>query len=122
MPSMVVLVLDDVDRLQDVIRAWHQAGATGVTILESCGAMRILVHGGTRDDVPLFPGLRDLLAQTEVRHRTLFTIVGDAVGAEAVFDATEAVIGPLSAPHSGIIFALPVLAARGIEPRAEREN
>jgi hypothetical protein len=110
---MILMVLNDTDKLESVMRAWQAAGAGGVTILESSGAARLLGHLGARDDLPLFPGLRSLMAHQEVHHRTLFTIVGAAVDVEAFFDATEAVVGPLDGPHTGIIWALPVIAARG---------
>jgi hypothetical protein len=113
---MIILVLDDVDRLPDVMRAWKAAGAQGITVLESSGVARIVGrHGGARDDLPVFPSLSAMLSHQEEHHRTLFTIVGDDVDTDAFFDATEAVTGSLSAPHTGIIVALPVLAGRGYQ-------
>lgn len=113
MPTMVVLVLDNVDRLEDVLTAWWEAGAPGVTILESSGAARYLERHGVRDDVPLFPSLSSLLGHREIHHRTLFAVVPDGFAIDKLFDATEAVLGPLEQPESGILFALPVLKARG---------
>lgn len=114
MSLMVIMVLDDIDKLEDVLFAWREAGSGGVTILESTGAARFLANQGARDDLPLFPGLRSLFARQEVHHRTLFTILGDHVDVEAFFDATEAVVGKFADPHTGVIFALPVITARGI--------
>jgi hypothetical protein len=115
MPALVILVLTDVNRLYDVTVAWHTAGSTGITILESSGAARLLTHLGARDDLPLFPSVARLLAHQEQHHRMLMTVLSDDVDLEAFFDATEAVIGPLDSHHSGIIFALPVLAVRGLD-------
>lgn len=114
MAKMVILVLDNVDKLEDVLYAWRLAGAGGITILESSGAARLLAQFGARDDMPMFPGLRSLLARQEVHHRTLFTVLKDDVDLEAFFDATEEAIGSFEASHTGIIFALPVLDARGL--------
>ncbi len=114
MAKLVILVLDNVDKLEDVLYTWRLAGCGGVTILESSGAARLLAHAGARDDMPMFPGLRSLLTRQEVHHRTLFTVIGDDVDLEAFFDATEAVIGPFEESHTGVIFALPVLSARGL--------
>lgn len=113
MPTMVVLVLNDVDRLEDVLTAWWEAGVPGVTILESSGAARYLARHGARDDLPLFPSLISLLAHSEVHHRTLFAVVPDGFAVDRLFDATEAVLGSLAQHGNGIIFALPVLQARG---------
>lgn len=110
------MVLDDVDKLPAVLEAWHQQGAGGVTVIESSGMARLAAEFA-RDDFPLFPGLRHLLQEREVHHRTLFTVLADGADLEAFFDATEAVVGPLDAPDSGIILALPVVAARGLARR-----
>ncbi len=114
MSTMVILVLDDVDKLEDVLVAWRKAGSGGVTILESTGAARLLARAGARDDMPMFPGLRNLLTRQEEHHRVLFTTLRSDVDIEAFFDATEAVVGDLERPHTGVIFALPVISARGI--------
>ncbi len=113
MSTMVILVLDNVDRLEDVLTAWWEAGAPGITILESSGAARYLARHGARDDLPIFPSLSSMLAHREIHHRTLFAVLPDGYTIERLFDATEAVLGPLDQPHSGIMFALPVLHARG---------
>jgi hypothetical protein len=113
MPNLVILVLDDVNKLLDVLAAWHALGASGATILESSGLARVTEHSG-RDDMPLFPGLRDLLRDREVHHRTLFTVVDDTMDLDAFFDATERVVGKLDAHGSGIMLALPVAKVRGL--------
>jgi hypothetical protein len=110
---MVILVLDNVDKLDDVLVAWWDAGAPGITILESSGAARRLSHAGQRDDLPIFPSLGDFFAHGEIHHRTLFTVLPDNVAVERLFDATERVLGRLDQHNTGIIFALPVLTARG---------
>ncbi len=113
MPKMILMVLDDLDKLEIALETWHSLGASGVTVVESSGLARLTAAFG-RDDLPLFPRLDDLLEDREVHHRTLFTVVGDEVDMEAFFDATEAAIGRMDTPGSGILLALPVLSARGL--------
>ncbi len=84
MPTMVILVLDDVDRLEDVLAAWRKAGAPGVTILESSGAARYFGHQGARDDLPHLSEPGSLLAHQEIHHRTLFTVLPDGLRDRAV--------------------------------------
>ncbi len=114
MPTMVILILENVDRLEDVLTAWWEAGAPGITILESSGAARYLAKQGVRDDLPIFPSLSTLLGHQEIHHRTLFAVVPDGFAIDKLFDLTEAVLGPLEQPHTGIMFAVPVLQARGL--------
>jgi nitrogen regulatory protein P-II 1 len=113
MPTMVILVLDNVDRLEEVLTAWWDAGASGITILESSGAARYFARRGVREDVPIFPGLVNFPGHREIQHRTPFTVLPDGLAIEKLFDVTDAVLGPLAQPHNGIMFALPVLHARG---------
>lgn len=113
MPTMVVLVLDNVDRLEDVLAAWWEAGAPGITILESSGVARYFARHGVPDDLPIFPSLSSFMAHRETHHRTLFAVLPDGFVVERLFDATEAVLGSLSQPDNGIMFALPILHARG---------
>ena len=56
MPTMVILVLDNVEKLDDVLTAWWDAGAPGITILESVGAARHLSpHTAPATTCPSFP-------------------------------------------------------------------
>ena len=116
MSRMIIMVLDDPDKLTDVMRVWQHQGASGITILESSGLGRALLAAGgmicrfSRGCAIFFRPAR----RTIVR---CLPVVGDEVDVEAFFTATEEVVGPLDAPNSGLIVALPVLAARGIMQR-----
>jgi len=92
---------------------WEGAGVTGVTILESTGLNR--VRQGIRDDFPLMPSLRSLLAGGETHHRTLFSVVEDEAVLERAIEATRRVVGDLSQPHTGLLFVVPVSQVLGLE-------
>jgi hypothetical protein len=113
MTHLVVLVLDNLEQCSSVLDAWEEAGAGGVTILESTGLQR--VRGELRDDLPLIPSLRDLLGSREMHHRTLFAVVPDEETVERMAAATEAVVGELSRPHTGLFFAVPVSKVLGMD-------
>ena len=119
MATLVIMVLDDVEKLEDVMHVWRRAGAGGVTILASSGAGRLTGAVGSREDFPLLPSLRTVMAAQEVLHRTLFTVLEDDVDVEAFFDATEQVVGRFDGPFTGVIMAVPVLSVRGANRRPE---
>ncbi|MDQ4076107.1 MAG: hypothetical protein M3220_07650 [Chloroflexota bacterium] len=110
--NLVCLVLDDESKLDDVLAAWEQVGIPGATILGSTGLARR--RGYLRDDVPLFPSLSTLLQSRQEHNITIFTIVDKAVNAQRLLAATEAIIGDLSDPHTGIFFVAPLALAKGI--------
>lgn len=105
--SLLVLVLDDPNKLTEVLAAWEEAGVPGVTVLESTGFAR-LRQRLRQDDLPLLPSLRTLFQAEEVQHNTLFSIVDDEAVIERTIAATQRIVGDLSQPNTGILFVLPV--------------
>lgn len=117
----IVFVLDDPALLTDVLEAWSDAGVKGITITESTGVHRVRGRAGTHD-APLMLGLSRLLRTDQVGHLTLFAVVEEMAVAERVKEATEAVVGDLSRPNTGILFALPVAAAWGLAKQRPGEG
>ncbi|GIV96510.1 MAG: hypothetical protein KatS3mg057_1167 [Herpetosiphonaceae bacterium] len=114
---LVILVLDNPELVREVLDAWNEAGAPGATVVHSIGMGRI--ERGLRDDVPLFPSLKDMLEQDELHHRTLFTVVeGDDI-INKIVEATETIVGDLNRPNTGILFTVPVDFARGVRRRQQ---
>ncbi|MEW5830632.1 MAG: hypothetical protein AB1846_17205 [Chloroflexota bacterium] len=111
---LILFVLDNPDKLEDLLNAWEEAGAGGATVLVSTGMNRMLNHG-FRDDIPLMPGLDDFYKRIEDYHRTLFTIVKDDATLQKVVDATQGVVGDLNAPNTGILVVLPTAQVYGLE-------
>ncbi len=106
MAQVLVLVLDKEEATADVMKAWRKAGAPGITLLDSTGPGRLTSM--LRDDLPLMPTLHDLLVSEEAHHRTLFTVLPDEETVQRVIEATVAVVGDFSQPHTGLLFSLPV--------------
>ena len=114
MSKMVMLVMADESKTIPTLEAWARVGVTGATILESSGIGRQLAE---HDDLPLIPSIRAVLRTQEHTHRTIFSVVPDTFSIADLIRATEAIIGPLADPHTGILVVLPVLEAYGL-----REN
>ena len=117
MTELIVLVLDDPDKTEEVLTAWLTVGISGVTILDSTGLNYELGKHGLRDDLPLFPSLGDLLRGREEPHRTLFSVVPDGFDVEALVAATENITGVLDQPDTGILFVVPVSRVWGLNRR-----
>jgi nitrogen regulatory protein P-II 1 len=108
---MMIMVLDDNTRLNEVLEAWTEAGIRGVTILESTGLNRIFRRGKAD---PVYAGFSQIFGGGRVGHNTLFAVVDDFGVAETAVAATEKVLGSLNEPDTGIIFAVPVAKAWGL--------
>ena len=119
---LLMMVLDDTSRLNEVLHAWDEAGVPGVTILESTGLARKLERHQARGALA---GFSSVFGSGRVGHNTLFAVINDIDRAAAVASRVEAILGDLNNPHTGILFVVPVLAAWGLgrvkEPTANEE-
>ena len=108
---LLIMVLDNSEKLNDVLHAWVAVGVPGVTILESTGLNRVLPrdHAGS-----MFAGFSQIFGTGRVGHNTLFAVIESLDVAETAVKATEAIIGPLANPHTGIVFTLPIAKTWGI--------
>ena len=106
----ILFVLDDPEKLQDVLEAWEKAGINGVTILESTGMHRVKRR--------LFP-MRYLpvVYEQEENHLTLMAVVENEPLIKACLRATENIIGSLEAPNTGIFAAWPLSIVEGIHKK-----
>ena len=111
---LILFVLDNPDKLEDLLNAWEEAGTGGATVLVSTGLNRML-NQGIRDDIPLMPGLDDFYKREEDYHRTLFTIVKDDAMLAKIVDATQSVIGSLNEPNTGILVVMPATQVYGLQ-------
>jgi len=108
---MLIMVLDDSSRRNEVLEAWINAGIKGVTILESTGVNRVLPRTGAS---PMYAGFSQIFGSGRVGHNTLFAVIDNLEIADAAVAATEGILGDLTKPHTGIIFALPVVKTWGL--------
>lgn len=113
MHQMVLLVLNNVEQCNPVLKAWEDAGVGGATIIHTTGMGR-LKRASLRDDFPLMPSLADFLGDAEVQHRTVFTIIDDDSLVDKIVAATEKVTGDLNNPHTGMLVVLPVTRVIGM--------
>jgi hypothetical protein len=116
MPQLVVMVINDVTHLEPLVDAWTAAGAPGITVLHSTGVARLkgALH---RDDVPLFPTLRDILEHDDLYHRTIFTVAEGDDLIDKLIAAAQAIVGDFDAANTGILFTLPVGRMLGLARR-----
>ncbi len=115
MPNLVVAIVLDVQMCHEVIRVWEEAGVHGATILDSVGMKHMKQRQAHRDDLPLMPSLRKMLETEEFNHRTIFSVVPDDFDIDPLIEKTEALVGDFDQPHTGFLFVVPVLKARGLK-------
>ncbi len=117
----VFLVLDDLKQETAIFDAWEAAGVTGITVIDSTGLGRMRQRAGLRDDAPLLPSLRSLMQTGGDHHRTFISIVDGDELVEGIIRATQAILGDMALPNTGILFVTPVTRVVGVPRRGHNE-
>ncbi|HOU40536.1 MAG TPA: hypothetical protein PK829_04650 [Promineifilum sp.] len=117
----VFLVLDNLEHESALLEGWENAGVTGITILDSTGLGRIRQRASLRDDMPLLPSLHALLHAKEERHRTFMSVVDGEEMVNGIIEATQAILGDMSLPNTGILFVMPVTRVVGVPRRGQTD-
>lgn len=112
---MIMFVLDNMSRLNEVLEVWEKAGIQGATIIESTGIHRI-----RRRLIPMryvIPTSGSI--SVEEGNYSLFVIVTSAEMVQACLQATEQIVGNLDQPHTGVFAAWPLTVLKGVPGELE---
>lgn len=105
---LMLFVLNREEYLEEILTGFLEIGISGATIIDSMGMGRILAY-----DIPIFAGLRGVLAGGRPHNKTIMSVLPDRETYEKAFELIEDVCGSLDDPGIGILFALPIVDARG---------
>lgn len=104
---MIFFVLNDPNRLNEILEAWEKVNVRGVTIVESTGMHRV-----RRQFIPM--RYISSLVNLEENHLTLFVIVKDDTQVQACVQAAEQVVGDLDNPDTGVLASWPLSLVKGV--------
>ena len=114
---MVLFVLDNPERLNDVLDAWDKIGVSGVTIIESTGINRL--RRAHQVGSPFMAGINRLMSGDQEMHYTLLTIVRSETRVQQCVNAAEAIVGDLSEPNTGVLATWPLDYVKGVLTEGE---
>ncbi len=112
--ELLVAVVHDEEKLDEVLAGYLELGITGATVVPSEGMARVLSQ-----DIPIFAGLQTLMARARPRNFTVFSVVRGAGKVEAAVELLQEVCGRLDEPATGIAFTLPLTRVEGLAPELE---
>jgi len=107
--KLLIAVINDTDRIEEVLTRFLEIGVSGATIIDSEGMGHVLSQ-----DPPAFAGLQSLLARSRPRNTTLFSAIPDDEMVERALAALEDVCGSFDDPATGVAFTVPLDRAIGI--------
>ncbi len=116
MNYVVMLVFEDIDKLDAILDALCRVGVGGATIIESTGLHR---RRSKKAHIPLRFNFEHLAPLMERGNCTLMTLVDESV-VESCVAAIEQVLGSLDQPNTGVLAAWPASIVRGLTKQSDR--
>lgn len=116
MPKLVVLITPLLQDAHSVADAWQQAGAPGVTFIESYGLGRLQKVAGDTEILPGTMSMLEILRNREETSLTLISLVRNDDMVDTLIDAAQNILGDLNRPDNGILFVVDVERAIGLRP------
>jgi len=110
--ELLVIILDDLDRLPGLLESLRKAGVPGFTLLDSVGGYRA---SNWLDEIGL-SGIKKMFGASELKRRAILAVV-ERDKIDAAIAAAEQAVGGFGRPNSGILFTLPVNHAIGLHKR-----
>lgn len=114
--EVLFLVLNDVDKLDDLLLALSKKGLKGATIITSAGMAKSVYDScvSNKTENIILNSLKILLSNNSDENKTIFTIVNEQQ--KQIFkNVVDDVIGPLNKKNTGIMFTIPVSSVYGLE-------
>ncbi|MCX7975567.1 MAG: hypothetical protein N2646_00700 [Bellilinea sp.] len=113
---MILFVLDEPNRLDELLEGWSEIGIHGVTIIESTGFYRRQIKRSKLHLTFLVEPASSILEEGNI---TLFTAVENETLVERCLQKTEQIIGDLEKPHTGVFMSWPLGNAKGLHKQLE---
>jgi hypothetical protein len=109
--ELLIVVINDVDRMDEVLAGFLEIGITGATVIDSEGMGRVLSH-----DIPIFAGLQTLISRSRPQNQTLFSVIDEPEKVEQALALLQDVCGRFDDPATGIAMTVPVTRVVGLAP------
>ena len=110
--KLLVFVLNNTDKLEELMVEISESGIHGATIIDSEGMAQVLTH--SKEDDPLIGYLRSIIDTSKESNKTILFVAEDEE-ILIIREVIKKVIGDLSQPQTGILFSVPVDFVDGIQ-------
>ncbi|HEY8444480.1 MAG TPA: hypothetical protein VIL24_06785 [Clostridia bacterium] len=111
--KLLILILKKIELLDEIFLRLAEAGFKGGTVVSGKGMAQTLAHLG--EDVPMFGGLRHILSgKSNYESEIVFLALKDEQ-LQTAKKIIRDVIGDLSAPNTGIMFAIDIEEVEGFK-------
>ena len=108
--KLLVIILNKVEKLEEVLEGFIEEGVTGATIIDSIGMGHVI-----SEEVPIFAGLRFMFAGAKPHNKMIFSVIHDDKE-DPVIKILKKILGDLGRPGTGIVFTIPLDRVEGLKP------
>lgn len=108
--KLLILILNKVEKLEEVLEGFLEVGVTGATLIDSVGMGHIL-----SEEVPIFAGLRFMFAGAKPQNKTIISVIKNEKE-EEILRLLNTILGDLYEPGTGIVFSIPLDRVEGLKP------
>jgi nitrogen regulatory protein P-II 1 len=114
--QLLVAIINQEEKLDEILSGLVELGITGATILNSEGMGRVLSH-----DIPIFAGLETLASRSRPQNQTLLSVIREEEKVESAIALLQEIFGNLDDPATGIVFTVPINRVVGLAPELGQE-
>lgn len=106
-------VLNQTEKLDELLDELLEKGITGATILESKGMVRVMGEKNDENEFDFLNSVRHYLKKMRENSHVIFIVLEDEQ-VEAVVKIIERIVGDLELPDTGLVFTVPIDFVRGL--------
>lgn len=107
--KLLILILNKVEKLEEVLEGFIEIGVTGATVLDSVGMGQII-----SEEVPIFAGLRFMFAGAKPHNKTIFSVIKEEKETQTI-NLLKKILGDLNKPGTGIVLTIPIDRVEGLK-------
>ncbi len=109
--QLLIAVINQEERLEEVLAGLLELGVTGATVIGSEGMGRLL-----QNEVPIFAGHEAFAGRSRPRNTTLFSVIDGDEKVDGALALLQEVCGSFDTPATGIAVTVPVTRVLGLKP------
>ena len=113
---LLVSILEETEKLTDIMEGFARIGIKGSTVLDSIGMGRVLMKA--RANLPVMKQINKVITDLQSSNKTIITVIQNKDILDQAIRIVKSLCGDLCQPGKGILFALPLEVVEGL-PEAD---
>lgn len=117
---LLVSVLEESEKLTDIMEGFAKIGIKGSTVLDSIGMGRVLMKA--KATLPVMEQINKVITDLQSSNKTIITVIQNKDILDDAIQIVKSLCGDLCQPGKGILFALPLALVEGLPEEDSSEH